>query len=140
MLATRAFRMCLLTRSATPCFDSRMPARQVTRQQPTRENGTNLHVIREIWLAVNSTRECCFFPGLHAAVLEKGLRDRNSPMCTLSQNCDGARRVKARRYTCFLTLSNTTALHACARGKEKKHRGYGASRSSVGHQRCNMAD
>jgi hypothetical protein len=69
-----------------------------------------------------------------AAVFEKGVRDRNSPMCTLSQNCYGAWRVKARKYTCFLTLANTTASHECARGEEKKRRGYGASRRSVGHQ------
>jgi hypothetical protein len=34
----------------------------------------------------------------------------------------------------FLTLANTTALHACTGGEEKKRRGYGASRRDVGHQ------
>ncbi len=70
---------------------------------------------------------------LPPAVCKNYLRDRNRPMCTLSQNCYGARRIKARKYTCFLTLANTTALHACARGEEKKRRGYGASRRSAGH-------
>jgi hypothetical protein len=71
---------------------------------------------------------------LPPALYKKSLRDRNSPMCTLKQDGYGARRVKARKYTCFLTLANTTALHACAWGEEKKRRGYGASKRAVGHQ------
>jgi hypothetical protein len=71
---------------------------------------------------------------LPPAVCEQKMRDRNSPMCTLSQNGYVARRVKERKYTCLLTLANTTALHACAWGEEKKHRGYGVSRKSHGHQ------
>jgi hypothetical protein len=49
---------------------------------------------------------------LPPAVFEKGLRDRNSPICTLRQNGYGARRVKARKYSCFLPLAQITVLHA----------------------------
>ena len=56
-------------------------------------------------------------PGTFATT---NLRDHDSPKCTLGQNGCGARRVKARKYTCFLTLANNTALHACAWGEEKK--------------------
>jgi hypothetical protein len=45
------------------------------------------------------------------AVFEKGLLDRNSPICTLSQNGYGDRPVKARKCTCCLPLDNITALH-----------------------------
>jgi hypothetical protein len=65
------------------------------------------------------------------AVLEKGLRDLNSPMCTLSQNGYGDRRVKARKCTCCLPLDKITAVHV--HGASRRIR-YGASRRSVGHQ------
>jgi hypothetical protein len=75
---------------------------------------------------------------LPPAVFAEGLRDRNCPIYTFSQNCYGARRVKARKYICFLTLAEITALHPRARGEEKKCRGYAASRKSVAHQHCRM--
>jgi hypothetical protein len=65
------------------------------------------------------------------AVFEKGLRDRNSPICTLSQNGYGDRRVKARKCSCCLPLDKITALHVHGASRRS---GYGASRRSVGHQ------
>jgi hypothetical protein len=49
---------------------------------------------------------------LPPAVFEKGLRGHNCPIYTFSQNGYGARRVKARTYTCFLPLAQITVLHA----------------------------
>jgi hypothetical protein len=43
-------------------------------------------------------------------IFENGLRDRNSPMCTLSQHGYGAQRAKARKYTCLLPVDKITAL------------------------------
>ena len=37
------------------------------------------------------------------AVFENGSRDRNDPICTLSQNGYGDQRAKARKYMCWLT-------------------------------------
>jgi hypothetical protein len=51
---------------------------------------------------------------LPPAVFAKGLRDHNSPIYTFSQNGYGARRVKASKYICFLTLAEIIALHECA--------------------------
>jgi hypothetical protein len=65
------------------------------------------------------------------AVFEKCLRDRNSPIGTLSQNGYGDRRVKARQCTCCLPLDTITALHVHGASRRS---GYGASRRSVGHQ------
>jgi hypothetical protein len=65
------------------------------------------------------------------AVLEKGLRDLNSPMYTLSQNGYGDRRVKARKCTCSLPLDKITALHV--HGASRRI-GYGSGRRSVGHK------
>jgi hypothetical protein len=58
------------------------------------------------------------------AVLEKGLRDLNSPMYTLSQNGYGDRRVKARKCTCCLPLDKITALHV---QRASRRIGFGAS-------------
>jgi hypothetical protein len=65
------------------------------------------------------------------AVFDKGLRERNSPICTLSQNGYGDRWDKARKCTCCLPLDKITALHVHG---ESRRSGYGASRRSVGHQ------
>ena len=65
------------------------------------------------------------------AVFEKRLRDCNSPICTLSQNGYGDRRVKARKCTCCLPLDKITALHEHGASRRS---GDGASRRSVGHQ------
>jgi hypothetical protein len=48
---------------------------------------------------------------LQLAVFEKGWRDRNNSMCTLSQNGYGDQRDKARRYTCSLPRDEIAALH-----------------------------
>jgi hypothetical protein len=48
---------------------------------------------------------------LTLAVFEKGLLDRNSPICTLSQTGYGDQRAKARKYTCLLALNKNAALH-----------------------------
>jgi hypothetical protein len=48
---------------------------------------------------------------LPPAVFEKGLRDRNSPMCTLSRNGYGDQRANAWNHICFLDLDKITALH-----------------------------
>ena len=47
------------------------------------------------------------------AVLEKCLRDRNSPIWALSQNGYGDRRVKARRCTCCVPLEKITGAGEC---------------------------
>ena len=65
------------------------------------------------------------------AVFEKGLRDCSSPICTLSQNGYGDRRVKALKCSCCLLLDNITALHGHGASRRS---GYGASRRIVGHQ------
>ena len=65
------------------------------------------------------------------AVFEKGLRDCNSPICTVSQNDYGDRRVKARKRTCCLPLDKITALHAHGASRRS---GDGASRRSAGRQ------
>jgi hypothetical protein len=77
---------------------------------------------------------------LPPAVFAKGLRDRNCPIYTFSQNCYGARSIKARKYICCLTLAQITPLHACARGEERKRRGNGRNRRSIGHQRRKMTN
>jgi hypothetical protein len=46
------------------------------------------------------------------AVFEKGLRDRTSPICSLSQNGYGDRRVKARKCSCCLPLIRSQ-LYMC---------------------------
>jgi hypothetical protein len=46
------------------------------------------------------------------AVFEKCLCDRTSPVCTLSQNGYGGRRVKARKCTCFFPLISSK-LYMC---------------------------
>jgi hypothetical protein len=65
------------------------------------------------------------------AVFEKGLRDRNGLICTLSQNGYGDRPVKARKCTCCLPLDKITALHVHGASRRS---GYGASRRGVGYQ------
>ena len=53
-------------------------------------------------------RESCKMTRTLQAVLEKCLRDRSSPICALSQNVYGDRRVKARRCTCRVPLDKIT--------------------------------
>jgi hypothetical protein len=48
---------------------------------------------------------------LPPAVFEKGLRGRNSPICTLTQNGYGDQRANAWKHICFLVLDKITALH-----------------------------
>jgi hypothetical protein len=71
------------------------------------------------------------------AVFEKGLRDRNSPSCTLSQNGYGDRRVKARKCTCCVPLDKIPALHVHGASRRS---GYEASRRSVVHQCFKMTN
>jgi len=67
---------------------------------------------------------------LTLAVFENGLRDRNNPICTLSQHgyCD--QRAKARKYTCLVTLNKIAALHVHG-AKRTRFRVYGRSRRAL---------
>jgi hypothetical protein len=65
------------------------------------------------------------------AVFEKGLRDRHSPICILSQDGNGDRRVQARKGTCCSSLVKITALYV--HGASRRI-GYGASRRRARHQ------
>jgi hypothetical protein len=51
------------------------------------------------------------YDSLTLAVFDKGLRDRNSPICTWKQNGYGDMRAKARKYTCLLPFNKIAALH-----------------------------
>jgi hypothetical protein len=77
---------------------------------------------------------------LTLAVFETGLRDRNNPICTLSQHgyCD--QRAKARKYTCLVPTNKIAALHV-HRAKRTSFRVYGRSRRAlvVRDARCHSA-
>ena len=57
-------------------------------------------------------QEKCW-PPIMQEVYEKGPRDHNSPMCTLSQNGYGDQRVKGTRCTWCLPLERSQ-LYTCA--------------------------
>ena len=60
---------------------------------------------------------------LPPAVCEKSLRDHHRPMRTMGQNCNGAGRVKARKYTCYVILANTQLyMHVCTGRREEAPR------------------
>jgi hypothetical protein len=69
---------------------------------------------------------------LPPAVFEKGLRDRNSPMCALIQHGYGGQTAKARKYTCLLPLAKIRAL------KNPEVSWLRTEQESVGRQGCKM--
>jgi hypothetical protein len=73
---------------------------------------------------------------LTLAVFEKGLRDRNSPIGTLSQNGYGDQNAKARKYTCLLPFNKIAALHV--HGAREEVSWLREEQESVGRQGCNM--
>ena len=50
---------------------------------------------------------------LPPAVFEKNMRDRNSPICTLSHNGYDVKSANSWKHTCFLALDKITAAHVC---------------------------
>jgi hypothetical protein len=65
-----AFLVCLLARSATPCFDRRTLARRVARQQPKRANSTHRLTLDSCDLASGKLIPGVFFPWAARVVAE----------------------------------------------------------------------
>ena len=74
-------------------------------------------------------------PPIMQEVYEKGPRDHNRPICTLSRNGYGDQRVKGTRCTCCLPLERSQ-LYTGTGGRRRS--GYGAHARSVCHQSCKM--
>ena len=121
----RAFRMRGGSDTTMPRAPGKITSLQCTgRQQQERRRGCGPSRRRVV-------RQSCKMTKMLLAVLEKGLCDRNSPICTLSQNGYGDLRVKARKCSCFLPLDKITALHVHGASRRS---GYWASRRTAGHQ------